>query len=379
MTHEPRPDADGRHWGDLEEGPIHPAIDDRTPEQRSHDEADARRWRESIAARTTRIAFRTRVLGWVMRHSRSMHISTMTAKDIAHNQTMSYLPRFVLRWVFGARHPETQARDLRIDGPGGPLRLRLYRPRRSAATLPVAVYFHGGGWTLFGGLDACDWLPSRVAALAGIAVVAVDYRLAPEHPYPAAVEDALAAVHWVDAHHDELGTDARLAVFGDSAGGNLSAVVALALRDAARTEPGMPRLAAQGLIYPVTSTTLDDAAMIENAQNPVLFRADMAEFLRHYLGGDAGIAARSSDPLAAPLAAATLAGLPPALVQIADHDVLRDQGIAYAERLRDDHVPTSVERYPSAAHGWVTYPRLARASRPAAESMARFLRQRLRP
>jgi len=193
------------------------------------------------------------------------------------------------------------------------------------------------------------------------------------------VEDALAAVRWVAAHPGDLGTDARLAVFGDSAGGNLSAVVALALRDAARTEPSTPRLLAQGLVYPVTSTTLDDAAMIENAHKPVLFRADMVAFLRYYLGGDAGIAERSTDPLAAPLAATTLVGLPPALVQIADHDVLRDQGIAYAERLRDDRVPTSVERFPSAPHGWVTYPRLSRASGPASESLALFLRLQLRP
>ena len=312
-----------------------------------------------------------------MQHSRSMHISTMTAKDIAHNQTLSYLPAFVKGWVFGARHPEVENRDLRIDGPGGALRLRVYRPRRASAPLPAAVYFHGGGWTLFGGLDACDWLPSRVAALAGVVVVAVDYRLAPENPYPAAVDDALAAVRWVAAHHDELGTDARLAVFGDSAGGNMSAVVALALRDAARTEPGTPRLLGQGLIYPVTSTTLDDAAMIENARKPVLYRADMAAFLRYYLGGDAGIAERSADPLVAPLAATTLVGLPPALVQIADHDVLRDQGLAYAQRLRDDGVSTSVERFPASPHGWVTYPRLSRASGPASESLARFLRRQL--
>lgn len=350
-------DADDRPRGDLEAGRVRPAIPDRT----------------------TRIALRTRLLGWVMGHSRSMHISTMTAKDIAHNQTMTYLPRFVQGWVFGVRHRAVDTRDLSIDGPGGALRLRLYRPRSASAPLPVAVYFHGGGWTLFGGLDACDWLPSRVAALAGIAVVAVDYRLAPENPYPAAVEDALAAVRWVAAHPDDLGTDRRLAVFGDSAGGNLSADVALALRDGAVTEPGTPPLLAQGLVYPVTSTTLDDGAMIENAHKPVLFRADMVAFLRHYLGGEAGIAERSADPLAAPLAAATLIGLPPALVQIADHDVLRDQGIAYAERLRDDGVPTSVERFPSAPHGWVTYPRLSRASGPASESLARFLRERLRP
>ncbi|NQX26028.1 alpha/beta hydrolase [Microbacteriaceae bacterium VKM Ac-2854] len=365
-----RPDADGHHWGDEETGPIHPAVDDRTPAQRAHDEAEARHWRESIAARTTRIGRRTRLLGWVMAHWPAMHVSTMSRKNLLDDQTMNYLPGFVKRLVFGARHPAVETRDVKVEG----LRLRLYRPK-GAGVLPVAVYFHGGGWTLFGGLDACDWLPSRVAALAGIAVVAVDYRLAPQHPYPAAVEDALAAVRFVAAHGDELGTDDRIAVLGDSAGGNLLAVVALALRD----EPGAPRIHAQALIYPVTSTTLDDASMIENADNPVLFRADMATFLGHYLGGEAGIASHAADPLVAPLTVPTLAGLPPALVQIADHDVLRDQGLAYAERLRDDRVPTSVRRFPAAAHGWVTYPPLARDSGPAAESVARFLRGRLHP
>lgn len=365
-----RPNADGHHWGDEETGPIHPVVDDRSPAQRARDEAEARHWRESVRARTTRIGRRTRMLGWVMARWRAMHVSTMTEKNIVDDQTMSYLPRFVQRLVFGGRHPDVEASDHDADG----VRLRLFRPR-SAGTLPVALYFHGGGWTLFGGLDACEWLPSRVAALAGIAVVAVDYRLAPQHPYPAAVEDALAAARWVAAHGAELGTDDRLAVFGDSAGGNLSAVVALALRD----EPDAPRLLAQALIYPVTSTTLEDGSMLENAQNPVLFRADMATFLAHYLGGEAGIAAHAADPLVAPLTAPTLAGLPPALVQIADHDVLRDQGLAYAERLRDDRVPTSVQRFPAAAHGWVTYPRLARDSGPAAESVARFLRGRLHP
>lgn len=368
-----RPDADGHHWGDREEGPVHRAVDDRSPAQIARDAEEARRWRAAVQARASRIAWRTRMLGWVMRHARSMHISTMSERDIAHNQTMTYLPRFVLPLVFGRRHAGVRVQDSSIEGPGGPLRLRGYRPEAVTGPLPVAVYLHGGGWTLFGGLDVCDWLPSRIAALAGIVVVAVDYRLAPQHPYPAAVQDALAAVRWVAAHPEEFGTDERLAVFGDSAGGNLSAAVALALRGDATA----PRLHAQALVYPVTSTRLDDDSMRRNAESPVLRRADMATFLRLYLGGEKGIAAHAEDPLVAPLTAPTLVGLPPALVQVGDHDVLRDQAIAYAERLRDDRVPTSLERFPAAAHGWVTYPGLARDSGRAAASLARFLRARL--
>jgi acetyl esterase len=306
---------------------------------------------------------------------RSMHIATMSPPDIEHNQSMRGIPAPVRRMVFGARDRRVTVRDLSLETPGGPLGLRVYTPRGSASAgsgLPIAVYFHGGGWTLFGGLDVCDWLPSRVAAELGAVVVAVDYRLAPQHPYPAAVDDCVAAVHWAADHAGDLGASPeRLSVFGDSAGGNLSAVVALLARDA-----GGPAIRAQGLIYPVTDTTLDDGSMRENARKPVLHRADMDAFFRHYLGASREHGA-DDDPRVSPIRAASLAGLPAALVQVSAHDVLRDQALAYAARLAAEGTSVEVETYAEAPHGWVTYPGIMRVSRRASGDLVAFLRREL--
>ncbi|RFA18246.1 hypothetical protein B7R25_14420 [Subtercola boreus] len=236
----------------------------------------------------------------------------------------------------------------------------------------MVLYFHGGGWTLFGGLDMCEWLPSRVAAEPGAIVVAVDYRLAPEHPFPAAVDDCYAALEWAAANATGLGADPhRLAVIGDSAGGNLSAVVSLLARDR-----GGPHIAAQGLIYPVTDTVLDDRSMRLSATNPVLHRADMRAFLDHYLGTDPEAPERT-DARAAPTLAENLSGLPPALVQVAAHDVLRDQAVLYAERLIAAGTRTDVSIYADAAHGWVTYPTIMRVSKRATAELIAFLRKAL--
>ncbi|KQP57607.1 hypothetical protein ASF51_07335 [Agreia sp. Leaf283] len=309
---------------------------------------------------------------------RSMHIATMSPTDIEHNQTMRSIPAPVRRMLFGARDARVDARDLAIPTAGGPLGVRVYTPHRAdsrpaaGAALPIAVYFHGGGWTLFGALDVCDWLPSRVAAELGAVVMAVDYRLAPKHPYPAAVDDCLAAVRWASEHAEELGASpSRLAVFGDSAGGNLSAVIALLARDA-----GGPAIRAQGLIYPVTDTTLDDASMRENARKPVLHRADMDAFFRYYLGGSREHGA-DDDPSVAPIRAASLSGLPAALVQVSAHDVLRDQALAYAARLSAEGTPVEVKTYAEAPHGWVTYPGIMRVSRRASADLVDFLRRAL--
>lgn len=307
---------------------------------------------------------------------RSMHIATMSPTDIEHNQTMRSIPAPVRRMLFGARDARVDARDLTIPTADGPLGVRVYTPRSAQAAagarLPIAVYFHGGGWTLFGALDVCDWLPSRVAAELGAVVVAVDYRLAPQHPYPAAVDDCLTAVRWASEHAEELGASpSRLAVFGDSAGGNLSAVIALLARDA-----GGPAIRAQGLIYPVTDTTLDDASMRENARKPVLHRADMDAFFRYYLGAAREHGA-DDDPSVAPIRAASLSGLPAALVQVSAHDVLRDQALTYAARLSTEGTPVEVKTYAEAPHGWVTYPGIMRVSRRASADLVDFLRREL--
>jgi acetyl esterase len=318
------------------------------------------------------IPARVRAWGWFMDRFRSMHVHTMSPTDIEHNQSMRTIPAPIRRLIFGTRDRRVDTRDVAIPTPAGELSLRIYRPRGATGGLPIAVYFHGGGWTLFGGLDVCDWLPSRVAAELGAVVVAVDYRLAPQHPYPAAVDDCVAAVDWAAANAERFGASPdRLAVFGDSAGGNLSAVVSLLARDA-----GGPAIRAQGLIYPVTDTTLDDASMIENATKPVLHRADMEAFLRYYLGASREHGS-DDDPAVAPIRADSLAGLPPALVQVSAHDVLRDQALAYAARLKGEGTPVDVRTYAEAPHGWATYPGIMRVSQRASADLVAFLRREL--
>ncbi|WP_116412527.1 alpha/beta hydrolase [Subtercola boreus] len=347
----------------------------------------------------TAIPRRVRAWGWVMDRFPSMHIATMSPAEIAHNQTMQHVPAFARRLLFGTRHRGVLVDDRSLPTPAGDLPVRIYRPapgmplagaraRRAiaapdtlatpaaprpgtppAAALPIALYFHGGGWTLFGALDMCDWLPSRVAVELGAIVIAVDYRLAPEHPFPAAVDDAYSALEWAAANAVALGGDPdRLAVFGDSAGGNLAAVLTQLSRDR-----GGPPIAAQGLIYPVTDTDLDDRSMRQNARKPVLHQTDMRRFFDLYLGDGPADPVRS-DARAAPLLTEDLSGLPPALLQLAAHDVLRDQGIRYAERLVDAGVLTEVLIYPEATHGWVTYPGIMAVSRRASNDLVRFLR-----
>jgi acetyl esterase/lipase len=208
------------------------------------------------------------------------------------------------------------------------------------------VYFHGGGFVI-GDLDSHDPIARGVALGAGAVVVAVDYRLAPEHPYPAAVEDAFTALRWVSEHAAELGADpARLAVAGDSAGGNLSAVVAQLARDA-----GGPPVAFQLLWYP--ATTLDGSlpSVAENAQAPVLSAADMATFQRLYLG-DRDPADRPAT--LAPARAADLSGLPPAYIATAGYDPLRDDGERYDQLLRAAGVPVELSEEETLVHGYLS-------------------------
>ena len=224
----------------------------------------------------------------------------------------------------------------------GDVPVRLYRPS-DAALLPVVMFFHGGGWVL-GSLDSHDLLCRQIAAATGAAVVAADYRLAPEHPFPAAVEDAWAAARWVLEHGHELGLDpTKAAVAGDSAGGNLAAVVARLARDAGLA------LRHQVLIYPVIDRRLDRPSMIDNATGYVLEREDMDWFWAQY--DPDGSAA--TDPMAVPIAAPDLSGLAPALVITAEHDPLRDEGEDYAARLVDHGVPTTLRRYDGVFHGFV--------------------------
>ncbi|GAA1984742.1 alpha/beta hydrolase [Catenulispora subtropica] len=222
--------------------------------------------------------------------------------------------------------------------------VRVYRPR-AEQPLPALLYFFGGGWTL-GSLETCDAVCRSLANTAGCLVISVGYRLAPEHRFPAAVEDCHEAVAYVAAHAAEFGADpSRLAVGGDSAGGNLAAAVALLTR----TEPAV-RLAGQLLVYPNTDQLADDESLRAH-DDPWLFNHRSVGWYRgHYLADDADAA----DPLASPLRAPDLTGLPPALVITAEYDPLRDQGEEYAARLADAGVDVEITRYPGMVHGFFT-------------------------
>jgi len=223
----------------------------------------------------------------------------------------------------------------------GGIRARVYRPDADGA-LPVVVYFHGGGWVV-GSIESHDPLCRALAVGAPSVVVSVDYRLAPEHPFPAAVGDAWAATQWVAEHAAELGADPeRLVVAGDSAGGNLAAVVALRARDA-----GL-RLALQVLIYPVTDADLDSSGYARLGEGLNLTRAKMEWYWRRYLDGADGV-----HPDASPLRAAELAGVAPALVQTAEYDPLGDEGADYAHRLREAGVPVTLTQYDGQVHGFI--------------------------
>jgi acetyl esterase len=265
----------------------------------------------------------------------------------------------------GDPEPVHEVRDTHLPGPAGPLPVRVHRPAGDGP-LPTLLYFFGGGWTL-GSVETADGICRRLANATPCQVVTVGYRLAPEHRFPAAVEDCHAALRWLAAHPDECGVDPdRLAVGGDSAGGNLAAAVTLLAR-----ADGGPRLAAQLLVYPNTDQRPGRPPAAD--EDPLLFnRHSVAWYRGHYLA-DPGDAAH---PLASPLLAESLAGLPPALVITAEHDPLRDEGERYADRLREAGVPTELTRYPGMIHGFFAMPGVLDAGRRAQEQAAAFLRRR---
>ena len=232
--------------------------------------------------------------------------------------------------------------DRTIPGPTREIPVRIYTPD-GRGPFPVLVFFHGGCF-VFGGLETHDATCRSLSNAASCAVVAVDYCLAPESKFPAATEECYAAARWVTQTGTELHLDpSRVAIGGDSAGGNLAAVVALMAR-----ERGATPLVQQLLIYPVTNHTFDTASYSENAKGYLLTRDMMVWAWQHYLAEDAD----GQSPLASPLRAADLSGLPPALVITAEFDPLRDEGEAYAARLRDAGVPTRCTRYDGMFHGF---------------------------
>jgi acetyl esterase len=226
----------------------------------------------------------------------------------------------------------------------GRVAVRAYRP--SSEVLPALVYFHGGGWVI-GDLDTHDVLCRQLAAGARCAVFSVDYRLAPEHPFPAAVEDCIAATQFISKNAEALRIDAnRVAVGGDSAGGNLATVVALSARDA-----GGPALAFQLLVYPATDQRCASASHAKNGKGYLLTSEGIDFFSHCYLPDRNAL----TDWRASPLLAPSLAGLPPALVLTAGYDPLLDEGRAYAERLSREGVAVDYRQYPDMVHGFVLF------------------------
>jgi acetyl esterase len=262
-------------------------------------------------------------------------------------------------------------RNLVAETAAGTIPLRLYRPAgvSDATPLPAYVYFHGGGWVI-GDLETHDVLCRQLTAASGASVISVDYRLAPEHKFPAAADDAWAATRWVVAHGGELGLDAgRLAVGGDSAGGNLAAVVALMARDA-----GGPAIRQQVLIYPVVDVMRETRSYADFAEGYMFTRDSMRWFVAHYLRSkdDAG------DWRVSPLRAPSLAGLPPALIVTAGFDLLRDEGEMYAGRLRDAGVTVDYVCYGGMVHGFAGMGKLIDTAQRAVSLIGDTLRQALR-
>jgi len=233
--------------------------------------------------------------------------------------------------------------DRTVPGPAGPIPVRVYTPTGGTSPRPALVYIHGGGWVI-GDLEMVDAICRCIANRAECVVVSVDYRMAPEYKFPAPLDDCYAVVTWLAEHAAEIGVDpGRLAVGGDSAGGNLSAAIALRARD-----EGGPALRLQLLVYPVTDHSFDTASYKENGEGYLLTKDMMVWFWDHYLTK----AADGDDPLASPLRARDLSGLPPAVVFTAEFDPLRDEGEAYAARLEAARVPVTRKRFDGQIHAF---------------------------
>lgn len=265
--------------------------------------------------------------------------------------------------------PIGRIENRKIPGPAGDIPVRIYTPvAAGAGPLPCLVYYHGGGWVI-GDLETHEGACRLLANDSGCRVVSVDYRLAPEHVFPAAPEDCFAALKWVAANARQLGVDPnRIAVGGDSAGGNLSAVVCQMARAA-----GGPSIAFQLLIYPATDMALATASKKENATGYFLEERTMHYFYDLYVprGTD------ENDPRLSPLRAKTFTGLPPAYVITAQYDVLRDEGRLYAEKLKEAGVKVTHVNYDTLIHGFFTMAGIIPAARPAIADAAKAVKAAL--
>ena len=272
--------------------------------------------------------------------------------------------------VFATKPEDQEAvasvRELSIPVSGGSIRARLYSPK--AGPLPVLVHYHGGGWVLMG-LSTHDGYCRQLANAAGVAVLAVEYRKAPEFKAPILVEDCYAALQWVRANATDLNVDINhLGVVGDSAGANLAAAVTLLARDA-----GIP-IRCQVLTYPAVDATLSSASIQENATAPLLGVAEMQWFYGHYLDG---ATVDAKNPLVSPLLAASHANLPAAFIATAQFDPLRDEGEAYARKLLEAGVAVSAKRYLGVFHGFMLMSKIIPEGRQLLAAQVDFLKHAL--
>lgn len=298
-----------------------------------------------------RMDLRLRAWGWLTR--RQVRVATMSEAAIIAVQGRRVPANPVTSWLFGKVPPGVEMSDRSVPGPAGRIPLRVYRPAASPGR-PLVAYFHGGGF-VFGNLDLGNWMCGTVAARVGAVVVSVDYRLAPEHRFPAAVEDSYAALAWAADNAAELGAAGPIGVMGESAGGTLATVMCLIARDR-----GGPAIRHQALVYPATDMTDGRDWSSVSPNLPFLSAAEMTAYKRHYLGpgGD------PTHPWASPLLA-DHTGLPPALIQVAEHDPLRADGQRYAAALRAAGVPVRFTEYVGVPHGFVNFPGLSRAAHQA--------------
>lgn len=308
-----------------------------------------------------RMERRVQLWGWVIRHQES--VATRSEDDVIALQRRRFPDNRLSGWIFGSLAPGVESWDRTIPGPETDIPVRVYRPSGAGSSRPLIVYLHGGGF-VFGDLRMGDWLCSTVALSVGAVVVSVDYRLAPLHRFPAAVEDCYAALAWAAANAADLGAGSPgaptvpVGVMGESAGGTLSAVMCLLAR-----ERGGPAISHQTLIYPAADMTADRTDAPASAA--FLSIDEMIAYRRLYLGPEGDPAS----PLASPLLAADHSGLPPALIQVAEHDPLRPDGVRYAQALRDAGVPVRFTDYVGVPHGFVNFPGLCRSAAEAVDEI----------
>lgn len=308
------------------------------------------------------MSLKLKLLLWVTNTFNKVDINKLTVKDFrnfADNRDISFLD--------GKPIVLPKVEDLRITGRNGPIPIRLYTPE-NAQNAPVIAFYHGGGFVI-GNLTSHDKVCRRLCKMNQAFVVAVDYRLAPEHKFPAAVEDCYDATKWVSENIGKYGGNpAKLIVMGDSAGGNLAAVTAIQARDL-----GTPKIAAQVLVYPVTNAKMEHPSITTNGKGYILTKDLMTWFTNHYMR----TAADKENPLMSPLFAKDLTNLPPALVQTAGFDPLRDEGIDYKEKLEQAGNQVKYTNYEGLVHTYFTMPDFNKECMAAHIEIADFLKATL--